>query len=234
MSVAARCRTAWVPAMRKARAFQDAPPARPVGVLRHRLRAIEERRDHELGACVAGRRAQQQRGFGAERLRHAAGLAVGPDDPAMREVDPIPLEFEHLGHACGEVELQADRQSEERVLQAFRVRMIQIGVEASQLVVGDEAGALRAGIFLDVPARVRAVRPQTPELGEVEHLAHQRQAMIRGGRPIAQAADQVGDFGPLHVRDLHLAQRRQDVGLERDPVAPDGRRLVPRLRVLDS
>lgn len=38
-------------------------------------------------------------------------------------------------------------------------------------VVGDEPCALRAGVFLDVPAGVRAVWPQAPELGQVEHLA---------------------------------------------------------------
>ena len=66
----------------------------------------------------------------------------------MREVDPIPLEFEHLRHAGGEIELQPNREGEERVLEAFGVRMIEIGIETSQLVVSDEAGALRARVFL--------------------------------------------------------------------------------------
>ena len=140
-------------------------------MLRHRLGAVEKRRDDILGASVAGGRAHQQRGFGAERLRHAAGLAVGPDDPTVCEVAPIPLEFEHLGHPGGEIELQADREREQRVLQAFGVRLIEVAIKSGQLVIGDEARALRAGVFLNVPAWVRAVRPQAPELGEVEHLA---------------------------------------------------------------
>lgn len=57
--------------------------------------------------------------------------------------------------------------------------------------------------------------------------------MVRGSRPVAQPADQVGDFAPFHVRDFHLAQRGEDVGFKRDPVASDGGRFVPRLRVLD-
>ena len=57
--------------------------------------------------------------------------------------------------------------------------------------------------------------------------------MVRGCGPVAQATDQIGDVGPLHVGDLRLAERGQDMGLERDPVTPDGGWLVPRLRVLD-
>ncbi len=89
----------------------------------------------------------------------------------MREIDPLPLEFEDLRHARGEVELQPDREGQERVFQAFRVGMVEVGVEARQLVFTDETGALCPGVLCDVPTRVRAVGPKPPQLGQVEHLA---------------------------------------------------------------
>ncbi len=57
--------------------------------------------------------------------------------------------------------------------------------------------------------------------------------MVRGSRSIAQPADEIGDLGPLHVRDLDLPQRGQDVDLQRDAIALNGGRLVPGLGVLD-
>jgi hypothetical protein len=60
------------------------------------------------------------------RLRHTAGLAVGPDDAAIVEVDPRPFELKDLRHPRCELELESDRENDEGMLQAFDLSALKI------------------------------------------------------------------------------------------------------------
>lgn len=43
--------------------------------------------------------------------------------------------------------------------------------QAAQLQVADEVGGLAGGIHRNVTARVGAIGPETPDFGQIEHLA---------------------------------------------------------------
>ncbi len=44
--------------------------------------------------------------------------------------------------------------------------------QAAQFQVADEVGELAGGIHRNVAARVGAIGPETPDFGQIEHLAH--------------------------------------------------------------
>jgi len=74
----------------------------------------------DVGRLFQPRRGLEQANrLGTHRLRHAAGLAVGPGDTAVVEIDPGPFELEDLGHSGCKLELQPDGEEDERVLQAM-------------------------------------------------------------------------------------------------------------------
>lgn len=68
------------------------------------------RRQHVGAAFLVGGGREESIGFLANGLRHATGLAVGPDDAPVLEVQPVPLQRADLGTAGSELELKADRQ----------------------------------------------------------------------------------------------------------------------------
>ncbi|MNN40801.1 hypothetical protein D3C81_1548880 [compost metagenome] len=77
-------------------AIEDASPCLVVGVGAEWLVVIEDGRT-DVGRFAVPRRVRQQpAGFLAQRLGHIARLAVRPDDPAVGQVEPIPLQQQDL------------------------------------------------------------------------------------------------------------------------------------------
>ena len=102
----------------------------------------------------------------------------------------------------------------------------------SQLGGAQEPLALLLRIFLDVLARVRSVRPQTPHLGEVEHLGDDLQAPIGVVGDVPEIVMDLGDVGARHLGHAMTPERRNDHALQHAPVALGRARLQPEGDVL--
>lgn len=135
------------------------------------VRVVGRRQD--IGAAFPARCPRKQPiGFRAHGLGHAAGLAVRPDHAAVLEVEPSPFEWTDFGALCGKLELQADRQRDDVVLQSFGLQLVQVAIDRSaQFAVHDEPGFLARREHREMAAWVRAVQGVAPHFGQIEHLA---------------------------------------------------------------
>ena len=88
-------------------------------------------------------------------------LLPWPDHPALFQVNPIPSQWADFGAAGRELELQADRQRDDLVLQSFRLQCLQLAEDPHQFIIHDEPGFLAGRVHRDVAARIRTVRAQT-------------------------------------------------------------------------
>jgi len=81
-------------------------------------------------------------------------------------------------------------------------------------------------------ARIRAVRPIAPHLGQVEHLAQDAERLVRLGLLVRKFFHQSGNIGPLHVVNLLAAQQRDDAAVDDALIAELGAGLVALLGVV--
>ena len=175
---------------------------------------------------------QQANRLGAHRLRHATGLAVRPFDAAVGEVDPGPFELEDLRHPSRKLELQTNGEEDERVIKAFGLRLVQIGIQPLQLGIGDQPSLSSFREFRNVAAWVRSVRAQALDLRHVEHLADCRKDPVRIRRGFRHFLHQARDIRARDVGDLDLAEVGDDVEPAVAAVGVDRRGLVARLGVV--
>jgi len=117
-------------------------------------------------------------------------------------------------------------EEDEGMLQTARLPLVEIGEEFAHLLIGDEARGAFLLILLNVPAGIGTIRPIAPQLGEVEHLAQQRERAISDDRTIRQRGHPLRDVGASDFMNLHPPQARDDVVLDVHFVAFDSARLV--------
>ncbi len=106
--------------------------------------------------------------------------------------------------------------------QAVGFQKREIPEQLAHFLVADEVGGLTVGIHGDMAARVGAVRPIAPHLGQIEHLAHDAESTVRLGRLVDHLFHRRRHVGPLHVLHLHAAEHRDDATVDD--------RLIPALR----
>lgn len=85
---------------------------------------------------------------------------------------------------------------------------------------------------LDMPAGVRAVRPEAPALGQVHHLREQRQDPVRGARRLAHVVVELHDVGPRDLGDGERGERGPEIEAQVAAVRGRGARLLLRGRAL--
>ena len=68
-------------------------------------------------------------------------------------------------------------------------------------------------------AGVRAIGPMPPDLGQVEHLAHDAKGAVCIGRLVGHLLHHRRHIGPLHILDLHPPQNWNDVAVNHALVA---------------
>ena len=86
--------------------------------------------------------------------------------------------------------------------------------DAAQLGGAQEPLALLLPVLLDVLARVGAVRPQAPQLGEIEHLREDLQAAVGLIGDVPVLVVEAGDLLAAHLGDRPVAEEGQDELLE--------------------
>lgn len=172
------------------------------------------RRQHVGNAFTPRRRREQPIGFLAHGLGHAAGLAVRPNHATVFQIDPAPLQADDLGAAACKLELQADRQGNDVALQPLSLDPVKLTEQFAHVLVADKVSGLAVGVHRDVTARVGAVRPMAPDLGQVEHLAHHTESAVRLGRLVGHLLHRRGHVRPLHVLNLHAPQHRDDAAVD--------------------
>ncbi len=90
------------------------------------------------------------------------------------------------------------------------------------------------GKVFDVPARVRAVRPKSPSLGEIEHLRQESEHSVGSRRGLAESMVQGRDILSRHRRQAKCSEMRKNMESEVQPVVAQRRRLLLELRVLSK
>ena len=218
--------------VRGARRLEGAAPAAVILARGQVLAGMAWRRQHIGSAFLPWRRREQSIGFLAHGLGHAARLAVRPDHAAVVQVHPIPLERHDFGAAAGELELQADRQRDDVVLQALGLDVLQSPKQLAHVLVADEVRGLAVGVHRDVAAGVGAVRPVAPHLGQVEHLAHHAESTVGLGGLVGHLLHRCGHVRPLHVLHLQTAQHRNDAAVDDGLIPALGAGLVALLGVV--
>lgn len=116
--------------------------------------------------------------------------------------------------------------------QATGFQIVEVAEQLAHLVIADEVGRLTVGIHRDVAARVGAVRPVAPDLGQIEHLAHHAESAVRFGRLVGHLLHGLGHVRPLHVLDFHAAHHRDDAAVDDGLLPALGAVLVALLGVI--
>ena len=178
------------------------------------LGRVVRRRQDVRAAFQTRRRRKQPIGFLAHGLGNAANLAVGPHHAPVLEVQPAPFERADFGAPRRKLELQPDRQRDDVVLQPLRLQFLQLAEDPHHFLVHDEPGFLARRVHRDVAARIRAVRAEAPDFGQVEHLAQHAEGLVGLGRLVGQLFHEPRNVGPLHVMHLLAAQQRDDVAVD--------------------
>lgn len=101
-------------------------------------------------------------------------LRVRKPEALLLKVDVLPAQRKDLGHAAAGEQQQTDRGRCRPQVRLIVLRVAEDRSEAGDLVLGQEAFALRLPELLNVPAGIGAVRPKAPQLGQIEHLRQQR------------------------------------------------------------
>ena len=175
----------------------------------------------------------RQHALHRQRQRHhaRAGLAVAQPQLPHRPIHVVPPQLQHLVAPASGQHQQPDRRRMERQL-PLRLQLVDRPAEPAVLLTGQEALARVRPVLAHRPARVRPVLPQAPFDGQRQHLGHDFQDRVRR---MGLAAHRVMQFHHLLTPDLantHLAQRRQDVVVERPPVDLRARRPAVRGHVV--
>ncbi|MPM86519.1 hypothetical protein SDC9_133608 [bioreactor metagenome] len=218
--------------VRSARRLEDAAPGAVIFALGEVLDRVVRGRQHVGAAVPPGRGGQQLVGFLAQGLGHAARLAVGPDHAAVVQIDPSPFQRDDFRAPPGKLELQADRQRNDVVLQALGLDRVKVPKQLAHVLIADEVGSLAVWVHRDVAARVGAVRPVAPYLGQVEHLAHDAESAVRLGGLVRHLLHRPGHIRALHVLHLHATQEGHDAAVDYALIAPAGAGLVALLGVI--
>ncbi|HEL5054567.1 TPA: LysR family transcriptional regulator [Stenotrophomonas maltophilia] len=153
-------------------------------------------------------------GFLAHGLGHAAGLTVRPHHAPVLQIHQIPLERDDFGKASSELELQANRQWNDVVLQLLGFDLVEMAEQLSHVLVADEVGSLAVGEHRNVAARVGAVGTIAPHPGQIEHAAHDAACPVRVGGLVGHLLHHRRHVRALHVLNLHAGQHRDDVAVD--------------------
>ena len=176
---------------------------------------------------------RQHAGHGGCQRHHArAALAVAQPQLPRRPVDVVPPELQHLVAPAPGQHQQPDRRRRMPRHLPLRLQLIDRPAEPAILLVRQEPLARVRPVLAHRPAWVRPVLPQAPFDGQRQHLGHDLQHRVRR---MGLAAHRVMQFHHLLAPDLahtHLAQRRQDVVVERPPVDLRARRPAVRGHVI--
>jgi len=218
--------------MRRACGLERTAPAVVILARGQVLAGMVRGRQHIRAIVPARCRRKQPIGFLAHGLGHAAGLAVGPDDAPVLEVHPIPLERDDFAATAGELELQPDRERDDVALQSLGLQMLKMTEQLAHVLVANEVGGLAVGEHRDMPARIGAVGPVAPHLGQIEHAAHDAERAVRVGRLVRHLLHHPGHVRALHVLNLHPADHRDDVAVDDALIAFLGAGLVAQLGVV--
>lgn len=91
---------------------------------------------------------------------------------ACRPVDIVPPESQDFSLAAAGQHQQTDRRHRRREHRDVGLRLVQHRAKTAELPAHQEPLARRLRIAPHEPARIRALRPVPPGLGQRQHLAH--------------------------------------------------------------
>ena len=175
----------------------NAPPGvLQVGEMAPRLAT----RDHPR-VVVLSLDAAQHRDRGVAQMHHlGACLGIREPELASVQVDMLPTQLLDLRQPAPGQHQQPNGGDRRRRLGTVRLDVPQRCAQAPVLFVGQEALALLFLEPLHVPARVRSIRPQLPQLCEVENLRQHSERPVGLIRRLAYLVMEGRNVAPLNVR----------------------------------
>lgn len=132
------------------------------------------------------------------------GLRAAEVQAARLEVDVVPLWIQDLSRAAtceGQWRMAA------MALEGELPGLLGLGEDvpaSSQLGRREVTLSRFLLVAADVTSGVRALRSPAPDFGEVEGLGEEYEHLVRHGRRLRHARDELGDFGSGDVLDLRL------------------------------